>query len=733
MAQVINTNIASLTAQRTLAASQKEAATAMQRLSSGLRINSAKDDAAGLAIGNRLTAQINGINQAIRNANDGLSVAQVSEGALSESTNLLQRMRELAVQSANASNSSSDRAALQTEVTQLIAEMDRISTNTKFGNVSLLDGTFSAQSFQVGANASETLSVSIASSASSALGATSTSAAAVSFANFKSANATASAATPASGVAAQTLSVETNGTRTNVAVAAGASAAAITASFNAAQTDLVASASTGARLSITGGTTNNTTSVTINGQVLANLDVSSNATASASVASAIASNATLAASLTVTDNGDGTVDIRDSTGADILFDDITNTNGSATLSVAELNTAGTVISGSQTITSGQGTNVTGDITFTASDASKSFAIFSSSGTGNLSTATAARDGVGASENITFTGFNTAQAVSAAATPASGVGASNGAQTLTFVTDGSSQSIAVAAGASAADIAESVNTEMSGISAKAVTGARITVSGTFGGAGTYQLTINGEQLTTAVTAASLATTGDNIAARINAHVALSTTLTAVSNGDGTVDIFDATGADIDIEDITQATSTYTTQVSALDAQGVLSGTNQTIASGSGTYVTGDVVFTVGDTTKSYQMFANNSDGVTTSITSIAGTSTLTATTTTTTGSVNTVDISTAAGATSALATIDAALTTIDSQRATLGAVQNRFDSVISNLSNVSENTSAARSRIMDADFASETAQLARTQILQQAGISVLAQANAQPQNVLALLQ
>jgi flagellin len=99
----------------------------------------------------------------------------------------------------------------------------------------------------------------------------------------------------------------------------------------------------------------------------------------------------------------------------------------------------------------------------------------------------------------------------------------------------------------------------------------------------------------------------------------------------------------------------------------------------------------------------------------------------------VDISTAAGATSALAVIDSALTTLDSQRATLGAVQNRFDSVISNLSNVAENTSAARSRIMDADFASETAQLARTQILQQAGISVLAQANAQPQNVLALLQ
>ena len=131
MAQTINTNIASLTAQRNLAASQRDANHAMERLSSGLRINSAKDDAAGLAISNRLTAQINGINQAVRNANDGLSVSQVAEGAMAETSTLLQSMRELAVQSANASNSSADRTALQTEVTQLIAEMDRIATNIR--------------------------------------------------------------------------------------------------------------------------------------------------------------------------------------------------------------------------------------------------------------------------------------------------------------------------------------------------------------------------------------------------------------------------------------------------------------------------------------------------------------------------------------------------------------------------------------------------------------------------
>ena len=134
MAQTINTNIASLSAQRNLAASQKDAATAMQRLSSGLRINSAKDDAAGLAIASRLTSQINGINQAVRNANDGISSVQVAEGALQETSNMLQRMRELAVQSSNATNSSTDRAALQSEVTALRSEIDRIAQTTSFGS-----------------------------------------------------------------------------------------------------------------------------------------------------------------------------------------------------------------------------------------------------------------------------------------------------------------------------------------------------------------------------------------------------------------------------------------------------------------------------------------------------------------------------------------------------------------------------------------------------------------------
>ena len=733
MAQTINTNIASLTAQRNLTVSQKEANQAMERLSSGLRINSAKDDAAGLAISNRLTAQINGINQAVRNANDGLSVSQVAEGAMAETSTLLQRMRELAVQSANASNSSADRTALQTEVTQLIAEMDRIATNTKFGSTALLDGTYTSQAFQVGANASETMSVSISSAKSTALGSTSSSATTVNFANFKSANATAStaAASLSSGVAAQTLSLEVNGTQTNVAVAADATAATIATSFNAAQTDVVAAASTGARLDAsTGVEASDTVTLSINGTSLGALATTTAATASANIAAAITGNATLSATLTATDNGDGTVDIRDSSGGDItvVFTNGTDANSNNTFTVQELNTAGTLVGVAESITTTQGTTVTGDLTFTVSDSTKSYALFSSDGSGALTSATSATDGKGASENITFNNFNTADAGASAATAVDLLAT---AQTLTFTTDGVSDSIAIADTDTAATIAQSITNNISGFTAKAITGARYTVSGT-AGAGTITPTINGVSLGTVSTATSAATHGGLLATAINNNVALSKTLTAVDNGDGSVDIFDATGANIVFDDLTQATTTMTMQVQALDAAGVVSGSAQTITSGQGTSVMGDVLMSVDDTTKTYSVHSSVGTGITSATAAGNGAGTVSSTTTTT-SAISAVDISTVAGATSALTSIDAALTSLDSQRASLGAVQNRFDSVISNLSNVSENTSAARSRIMDADFAAETAQLAKTQILQQAGISVLAQANAQPQNILALLQ
>ena len=170
MASIINTNINSLSAQRYQGLSSTALSTAIQRLSSGLRINSAKDDAAGLSISERFTSQIRGLNQAARNANDGVSLAQTTEGALKAASDILQRVRELAVQSANATNSASDRQAINQEVGQLVSELDRIATSTEFNGSKLLDGTFGTAQFQVGANANQTIVAATANARTSVYG-----------------------------------------------------------------------------------------------------------------------------------------------------------------------------------------------------------------------------------------------------------------------------------------------------------------------------------------------------------------------------------------------------------------------------------------------------------------------------------------------------------------------------------------------------------------------------------
>ncbi|HIF9408918.1 TPA: flagellin [Photobacterium damselae] len=170
MAVTVNTNVSAMTAQRYLNSASNGVANSMEKLSSGLRINSAKDDAAGLQISNRLTSQTNGLNVAMRNANDGISMSQTAEGAMSESTNILHRMRDLSLQAANGSNSSDDRAAMQKEVGALQEELTRISETTTFGGQNLLDGSFGTKSFQVGSNANETIEVSLMDMKSTSIG-----------------------------------------------------------------------------------------------------------------------------------------------------------------------------------------------------------------------------------------------------------------------------------------------------------------------------------------------------------------------------------------------------------------------------------------------------------------------------------------------------------------------------------------------------------------------------------
>ncbi|WP_417521803.1 flagellin [Marinobacter sp.] len=490
MALGINTNVASLSAQNQLSRSQNQSNQALERLSSGLRINSAKDDAAGLAISNRFEAQIRGLNQATRNANDGISLAQTAEGALGEAGNILQRVRELGVQSANASNSSSDRQALQDEVNQLVSELDRIATTTNFNGQKLFDGTFGSAQFQVGANANETIS-------------------------------------------ASTSNLRTDKFGNNQVIASGAAA------------------SSGTTNGVTGG------SIDINGYL---------GTESVTIAG-------------------------DASAKDIA---------------ADVNAK------------------TGDTGVTASARTEVDLSFAASGSYTL--------------NL--------------------IADNSDAQSVSFTIDATSGQDSLSAAVAA---------------------------------------INDQSSKTGITA-------------------------EVAENGSSVVLTNETGADIKIGDTTvQNAGNVSVTKQYRDEDGVLQ------AAGSAATLTADTNADDSTTSGYIQLDSDRSFAVeVTSTDAFASTGSELR-------SVSNLDITSFESATQALKTVDAALSTISSQRAKFGAIQSRFESTISNLESTSTNLSAAQSRILDADFAAETAKLSKAQVLQQAGISVLAQANARPQQVLSLLQ
>jgi flagellin len=610
MAQTINTNIASLTAQRNLAASQKDAATAMQRLSSGLRINSAKDDAAGLAIASRLTSQINGINQAVRNANDGISSVQVAEGALAETSNMLQRMRELAVQSSNATNSSSDRNALQSEVTALRSEIDRIAQTTSFGSTKLLNGSFSSKSYQVGPNVGETISVSISSARASDIGTTYTATQATLFDNFQ--GTTTAAAT--NSVAAQTLSMTVGGERTDVSIAVDSSAQSIASQISSEVAGVTATASTTAKIDM-----------------------------------AEVHTYTMTGDSGATSNAADTYAVQDGNGNVILSATTSDVTGDANGTDAA-------------------TQIVSDLTSHADYGTSGLEITSSGATLTIT------DKQGRVMDLVF---------------ASGGNGSGGAPSV---------------------------------------GAISVDNGFQAGGSTDQFIIGG---TTVSVDNSAATSADDMATNLKnaiaANSALSETFGTISVSGNEVTLTNSTGADVVIKDKTGNDADTRAFVSH---DGGTDTTNLNEASATGVTVTGTLALTLSSDV-AVSVFSDSTS--LTSGTAASALSLAAGSHTENTGRVSTLDITSASNASAAIATIDSALESINTQRAGLGAVQSRLDSVVSNLATMSENTSAARSRIMDADFAAETAQLAKTQILQQAGISVLAQANAQPQNILALLQ
>lgn len=337
MAQVINTNIASLNAQRNLNHSQGALNTALERLSTGLRINSAKDDAAGLAVSERMTAQIRGLNQAARNANDGISLAQTAEGALQEIGNNLQRVRELAVQSANATNSASDRAALQAEAAQLIAEITRVAGNTQFNGINLLDGSFASQSFQIGANANQTIDVaSIGDARASMLGSN-----VLSTGGTLMGRAIASAAAVPDGPAAETdltLTTAQGGTTAAIGYALNAGADGIAAAINNAGSSIGISAVATNSATLNSLSHAGTVTMNLNGQAIsANVTSTGDLSALAAAINGVAAGTGVSASF-ADPNNLASITLSTTDGRDIRILDYANTgDAAATAAVSGLN------------------------------------------------------------------------------------------------------------------------------------------------------------------------------------------------------------------------------------------------------------------------------------------------------------------------------------------------------------------------------------------------------------
>lgn len=682
MASFINTNIASMNAQRNLTSSSNSLTTALQRLSSGLRINSAKDDAAGMAISSRMSSQINGLTQAARNANDAISLSQTAEGALSGISDNLQRLRTLAVQSANSTNSDSDRATIQTEVSSLVDEIGRVANTTEFNGIKLLDGSFTKQAFQVGANANQTIGVSVGGATTDKLGASQASALTASN------NGTAMVAgdITINGVAVGGSSSASDNASSS---GNGASAIAKAAAINAVSAQTGVSAKADANELGGGAMTPTAASGTITVNGIATATVTTTADATSSRAAVIAAINAISGQTGVVASDGGT----SAAGVKLTAADGRN----ITLTSAALSAQNTGISG----LAAAGATTYGKFTLTSSKAI--------SVTGNA--ANLANAGVNAGNYATQTAYSSSTAGTATAFAAS---------------DFNINGIAIGASVASADTASNINGQFSaiakaaainaissqtGVTAKAdansLTGAAMTPT-----AATGTISING------IATASITTTTDATVSRaavISAINAISgqTGVTASDGGTSAagVKLTAADGRNISLT--SAALSAQNTGIGGLAAVGTNTYGTFTLSSAKAFTVTAG---TTGATSASNGMVAQGTYG--------AGRSGQ---------ALSTIDVSTASGANDAITAIDNAIASVNSSRSDLGAIQNRFASTVSTLQSTSENLSAAKSRITDADFAAETATLTRGQILQQAGTAMLAQANSLPNGVLALLR
>jgi flagellin len=702
MAQVINTNIASLNAQRNLNSSQAGTNQALERLSSGLRINGAKDDAAGLAISTRFTSQINGLNVAVRNANDGISLAETAEASMGSMTDSLQRLRELAVQSANGSYSDTDRQLLNEEAQALIAEVGRVADTANFNGVKLLDGSYNSD-FQIGANAGETINVSIGNLSTDTLG--------VSDKNGLTASATdtgiAVGELTINGVAvgASKASDDSLSSAGNVASSIS-KAAAINAVSEQSGVTAVVDANTVAGTSMTGA--NASGSISINGTSISVTTTTDTAATRTAVMEAINAQSGLTG-VTAIDTGE------DTQGIQLVAEDGRNIE----LALTTVTAAATGLAGAATYEGGY--------TLVANAGVDEITV-GGTASANAGLRTGSYD---AAESAVSTETRRQSATTDATTTLdagdlviNGVGI--GAAVATDDTSSTAAANSSAKEASAISMAAAINRSSAEtgvtaeVNANIVEGTSVTYE-----AGNASMELNGVAITLTDGGSAEANRTAAVSA-INAQAGLTGVLAEDTGSGVTLTAADGRNIVMSYDD----TSVNTTLVE-IDKFGLNLADAEAVADL--TAVTTDGITNYGTVTlKSAGEFTvsggTNGNAALESLGFEAGTF----------GGaeagqyLDDVDLSTQQGATDALAAIDNALGSITASRSELGAVQNRFTATIENLSATSEKFSAANSRIQDADFAAEAANLARNQALQQAGVSMLAQANAQSQQVLQLL-
>ena len=716
---VINTNTKALAAQGSLSNVNIKLATSMERLSTGLRINSAKDDAAGLAITNRMTSDIRGFAVAIRNANDGLSMAQTAEGAIGQVTDMLQRMRELAVQSSNGSLNADNRAASQLEVAQLKAQIDDIAKQTNFNGIKLLDGSAGAVKLQTGVRAGELMTMSADSVQTKDIGLGSR----ASLTSTGFFNATAGSL--AQNTAAGDLTI--NGVTIRASAAAddllsssdkSSSAIAKVAAINEASAKTGVTATLG-NTTVAGSAMSagaGTGTITINGVATASFSTTADAGASRAVTVAAINAISAQTGVRAIDTGDL------KKGVVLVADDARNvtvafgTHTSATTGVGALGVyAGTYqLSSTTNAPISIGVSSNGDLTKAGLTAGTYSA--------NVSNMTSVDRAVGASTaapSTTTTGLLEAGTLRINGT--SIVAAASADDTASDVTATSSTKAA-----SAIAIAAAINksTSQTGVTATAASNQIVGTTFTAAAVANYSaatLGINGTAISLTSLSTLSAVTRADVANLINTYTG-QTGVVATDNGRG-LTLEAADGRNISLG----------TTLASADSLGIKAANISPAAAAAADTKTNGITTYARVTLKSDSSFTleGGSDGNDTF--SKLGFKTGTYGGVDNGVKVASIDISTQAGAQVALTSLDAALKSVSLNQAKLGAFQNRLDAVISNLTEVNQNMSASRSRIQDTDYAAETTNLAKSQIIQQAATAMLAQANQSSQSVLSLLK